>query len=163
MLLSTNERLIAIDPGETTGICAMRHGKLVSATQLHTPDLESAYIQIHQYCATIFSQYGELQSPTKIVCEDYQVYAHKLRQHTWAGLHTPKVIGVCSAIAMQLGSEFVTRLASNPKGFITDEYLKSHILYVKGQKHARDAIRHAVYEIIYSNGKARTNSTQLSG
>lgn len=158
--LPENDKIIAIDPGETTGICAFDSGELISATQLDTASLSDAYYSIRQYCVTIFSS-DQLSPPTKIVCEDYEIYAHKLKQHTWAKLHTPKVIGICAAIAYDLNSIFITRLASNPKSFVTDVYLRQNNLYIKGKRHARDAVRHAIYEVIYSNGK--TKAKMVSG
>lgn len=93
---------------------------------------------------------SELDHDTKIVVEDYRVYGWESDKHKWAALHTPQLIGSIKTICDY--EDFSTptmRMAVDAKKFVTDEKLQAWGMYKKGMRHARDAIRHAVYSQIF--------------
>ena len=129
--------ILALDPGETTGV-AIWNPKLdvpqIHLFQLNTKDLREAVPTVQEVLG-----YEEWEH---IRYEDYRVYGHMTEQHAFASLHTPKLIGVieCLAVLGNVGTSFC--LAMHAKTFWTDEKLKMCGLYNPGLKHARDAQRH---------------------
>lgn len=144
-------RIMAFDPGETTGACFM-NGMTLTSKQLSTPpkDFMNSLATIEQYIM-------DREPPDVIVIEDYRVYGWAKDEHAWNSLHTPKLIGGMHAIIRDMwgvwGAEVpvILRMASEAKQFVTDDKLKSWGLYAdtKSQCHARDAVRHAIYQKIF--------------
>lgn len=151
-LKDLNLRVIGIDPGETTGICCFRGGSLIDAQQLDTSDPVIGPTEVEQYIRDIISLTDKL--PLHIVMEDYKVYSWKADDHSWASLHTPRLIGaieyICGAV---LKVPITKQMAQVAKGFCTDEKLKAWNLWVPGKRHARDAIRHAIYYMLFEVAK----------
>lgn len=88
--------------------------------------------------------------PALVVFEDYKVYGWKTDQHAWSGLHTPRLIGALETLlGVVHGIPFHKQMAHVAKGFCTDEKLTQWGYYAKGQRHARDAVRHACYYILF--------------
>jgi hypothetical protein len=137
------QRLLSMDPGETTGWCLFVEGNLEKCGQLDTKD---------NYQKTVI-EFFRLHQPTHVVCEDYKVYEHKLKQHAWASLHTPQLIGAIKMLAVQYDIPMHLHMAGVAKGFCTDPKLKMWGVYQPGVKHARDAIRHACYYLLFNKGK----------
>lgn len=131
-------RLLALDPGETTGWSVWADGSILDWGQLDTKD---------QYQKTLMA-FFEFHQPTHVVCEDYKVYEHKLKQHTWASLHTPQLIGAVKMLAVQNNLPMHLQMASMAKGFCTDDKLRRWGIYQPGMRHARDSIRHACYYLL---------------
>ena len=140
---------LSIDPGETTGIAFFEfkwdiwH---VKQWEEKTPDLTVT--------TSRFTEVLRDYDPDLLVVEDYRVYSWKAKDHTWSDLHTPRVIAAIEVLAAQRGlSPVVKQMAQLAKGFCTDEKLKEWELYVRGKKHARDAVRHACYFILFNAHK----------
>lgn len=83
-----------------------------------------------------------------IACEDYRVYSWESDKHKWAALHTPKLVGAIHAIAHIQGVVIHLRMAQEAKTLITDNKLMEWGLYEKGERHARDATRHALLYLV---------------
>jgi hypothetical protein len=130
-------RLIAIDPGDTTGVSFWRSGQMVSATTMRRDLL-------------LFKRVIEHFAPDVIAMESYRIYAHKTNQHTHSDVPTLRLIGAIELIAemQQPLIPIVFQSASQAKGFVTDQKLEAWGLYDGINKHARDSIRHAVYYMI---------------
>lgn len=131
--------LLALDPGETTGVCMYlpyENRRELHLFQLPTKTLHAGIDTISTLLAT--REFGHLRY------EDYRVYANKTEDHANASLHTAKLIGVIECLAYQgvTGVPTSCCLAMHAKTFWTDEKLKLCDVYVPGQKHARDAERH---------------------
>lgn len=135
--------LVSFDPGKTTGYAVFQDLKLITAGQLSTPELGPSF--------KLFIDLFQQHKPTLCVVEDYRVYKHKKEQHAWSELHTAKLIGVIegAAASYEPSMEVIKQPAFVAKGFCTDAKLKEWNLYLRGQKHARDAIRHACYQILF--------------
>lgn len=136
-------RLLSLDPGETTGWAMYEDGKLADAGQLDTkPD---------RFIHTV-PEFMVDMLPTHIVMENYKVYGHKLTDHSWSALHTPQLIGSIKMLANMSNIGVSLQMASQAKGFCTDDKLKKWGMYVKNLKHARDAVRHGCYFLLFNKG-----------
>lgn len=143
--INKRSRVLAFDPGETTGICYMREME-IKPFQLDTgPDDFDHAIAILQDCINTYTA-------DCIVIEDYRVYSWKSDDHKFSNLHTPQLIGVIRTLAHQTAvSKVALRMAVTAKQFVTDDKLKSWGIWeqTRAQKHARDAVRHAVYQKVF--------------
>jgi len=137
--------LICLDPGETTGYAVFRKGQLLDMGQLATKTIPEGARAING----LFDTYRSGVMPLHIVMEDYRIYGWKTEEHTWAGLHTPKLIGGVITICTLGSIGYTLQMAQQAKGFCTDEKLQTWDFYIKGQKHARDAIRHGAYYLLF--------------
>lgn len=88
-----------------------------------------------------------------VVIEDYRVYSWKTKDHAWAGLHTSRLIGATELICYDAGLDLTKQTAQQAKGFCTDDKLQAWGLWQEGQRHARDAIRHALYYLLFRVAK----------
>lgn len=135
--------LLSFDPGKTTGFAVFDGPNLVNYGQLDTSELGPSFVTFME----LFQQYY----PRLCIVEDYRVYKHKQKQHAWSELHTAKLIGVLEGAAY--ADEGIERVIKQPahvaKGFCTDAKLKEWNMYPHGQRHARDAIRHGCYHILF--------------
>ena len=89
-------------------------------------------------------------SPTMVVYENYRVYAHKLERHSNSEVYTLRLVGVIEYLCdVKHQVPQYNQMASQAKGFMTDEKLKKWGMYRKGFRHARDAIRHGAYFLLF--------------
>lgn len=146
------KRLISLDPGETTGLAIFENGKLVQQDQLNTKTIPIGVQTLNRILD------GE---ETMVVFEDYRVYGHKTESHAWAGLHTPQLIGVIRTFCTLRDMPTFTQMATFAKGFATDPKLKEWGMYSVGQKHARDAVRHGTYYMLFNQGKILDHNNSL--
>lgn len=133
-------RLLSLDPGHTTGWCLYEDGKLTASG--HAATLAEGW-------TCIDSLFRDIQ-PTMVVYENYRVYAHKLERHSNSEVYTVRLIGVIeylSEIVHQV--PHYNQMAQQAKGFMTDDKLKRWGMYQVGFKHARDAIRHGAYFLLF--------------
>jgi hypothetical protein len=139
-------RVVAFDPGETTGVCVFHGSQFVTADQLKTKTLIQGINEIRDFIDANWCD--------EVVCEDYRVYAYKSDEHKWADLHTPKLIGGIQTICHLRYKDIIPctfRMASEAKQFVDDEKLQAWGLWgeTKGMRHARDAIRHAIFHLVF--------------
>lgn len=147
-LLPPPQSLGSFDPGATTGVAIYRGIRLHKAAQLNTSDPEQALASFSDFFAE-----GQF---TEVVMEDYRVYANRIEQHAGSSLQTPRLIGMLETLCMQRKIPFHKQPAGVAKQFCTDLKLKEWGMYAPGQRHARDAIRHATYYILFPP-KTRTS------
>lgn len=143
-------QLICLDPGETTGWAVFRNGTLLDVGQLATKDLISGTRALKAHFEKHMDAGPEGNRTTRVVFEDYRIYGWKTEEHTWAGLHTPKLIGSIVALCVVMDLSFDCQMAQQAKGFCTDEKLQNWGFYVKGLRHGRDAIRHGAYYLLFN-------------
>lgn len=135
------ERLLSLDPGETTGFAHFAGPLFVHANQISTSSQQLALGEL----TTLLEEY----KPTLVVIEDYRVYANRTAQHAGSSLSTPRLIGMIETLLLQRDIPFHKQPAGVAKQFVTDDKLKAWGLYSRGLKHARDAIRHGLYFILF--------------
>jgi hypothetical protein len=156
----TPERLLCLDPGETTGWALFEHSKLVRWGQIQTVDKEENILwhNLNELFIAI--------NPDFVVCEDYRIYQHKLARHSFSPVLTLRLIGGTDLMCL-LGwyvdygdsddcnsLEHFTcpihyQMATQAKGFITDEKLLNWGFWQDGMRHSRDAIRHGCYFLLF--------------
>lgn len=133
--------LLSLDPGHTTGYAIFKDLELIESGQLDTKEQEEwintlkPLFQKHRY--------------TEVVFEDYRVYKWRVQQHAHSELHTSKLIGAIQAVCLYEGLTYHKQPASVAKDFCNDQKLREWGFYVEGQRHARDAIRHGCYFIMF--------------
>jgi hypothetical protein len=139
-------KLLSLDPGETLGW---------SSWQCTKDDVK--LLEYGQWLCTPFDTNGipavirliERVMPDHIVYEDYKVYSFKSAAHSWSALHTPQLIGCIRMLCQQKGLKPSKQMAQEAKGFCTDDKLQEWGYWLKGNKHARDAIRHALFYLLF--------------
>lgn len=139
------ERLLALDPGETTGYAYFHRGQLVESGQLSTQYVKTSIKPL--------SDFFDAHSTSLVVFEDYRIYSWKTDTHTWASLHTPQLLGVIETLCYLRQIKTFRQMAQQPKQFCTDEKLELWHMYKIGERHARDAIRHGCYYQLFNHGK----------
>lgn len=90
------ERLLCLDPGETTGYALFENGYLKTYGQTETVILSEEKGAKQGEKVIDWGALEELfcdQAPTYIVCENYRIYAHKLDRHSFSQVETLRLIG----------------------------------------------------------------------
>lgn len=134
-------KLLALDPGETIGWAVFEKGELTNWGQLKC----EAPAQFRDVEDLI-----DQHKPEFIVCEAYRIYSWKRDQHVWSDLLTVRLIGAIELLCIQREISFETQMAAIGKGFCTDSKLKTWGYWKPSQRHARDAIRHGCYWLLFS-------------
>jgi hypothetical protein len=140
-----DQRIIGLDPGQTTGACLFQGSILLDARQIESGLMPQAAENVGAY---IYHN-----KPDIVVMENYKVYEWKTKDHAWASLHTPRLIGALEYFCYAFHFPLVKQMAQMPKGFCTDDKLQKWGYWKPGQRHARDAIRHAVYYMLFEVAK----------
>lgn len=124
-------RILAIDPGVTTGLC-FYYTELVR--------LERKQLEPEHY-SELFLELERFQ-PHVIICESFQNMSDLMQEDTTKPLEYIGVVKLYHEIARcKLGMQ----TASAGKEFWTDEKLKAVGLYERGRPHSNDATRHFLY------------------
>lgn len=142
-------KVLAFDPGETTGICYLDSDNL-STAWFHTEPADAMY-QVAAFGGVFNSYYNEADL---FVVENFRLYSHKALEMINNELIACRVIGALEVLAVRLNKKIVYQMAAQAKPFCTDERLEKYGLYSKN-RHERDATRHALYYLI-KNGRLET-------
>lgn len=138
-------RLLAIDPGETTGITIIdAHPtsiQLVGQMQIGSWPLEKSLLDFVGIFATA--------KPTQMVYESYHIYSWRIQEHKFSEVPTLQIIGVLKALSILEHVPYTSQSAQVGKAFFTDKRLRSLNLYFEGAPHARDSLRHALQYITF--------------
>jgi hypothetical protein len=139
--------LVALDPGETTGYGIFKGSDLIEYGQLATSKGDLAAVPV----VTMIKRFR----PSAIVYETYRVYQWKTEDHAWNDMHTSQLIGAIRFIAtfQDLPILLAGQTAQVAKQFCTDTKLEDWGFWIKGQRHARDAIRHGCWYILFNEVK----------
>lgn len=135
--------VLALDPGETTGYAAFIDGALETYGQIPTPTIPQSIDPLAKFLSSPLLEY--------VVVENYQIYPWKLKDHKLSTVYTPRLIGCIETLCYQHEHPLIKQTAQNAKKFATDEKLKVWNMYIKGQPHARDAIRHGIFFLLFGN------------
>ncbi len=147
-------KVLALDPGETTGWSVWEGGEqpsMVACGQLDTWDKEakpSTSTPI-EHCVTNFPQLLSTYNPTTAVLESYRVYDWKTESHAWSDVPTLRIIGSMETRLHDLHIPYYFQTAQQAKNFVSDEMLSAFGFYTRGQRHSRDSMRHAIYFILF--------------
>lgn len=141
-------KLLAIDPGHTTGIARFTIDsgvKLIDTDQRDTSDPNIPDNKLLEYIAWA----------NAIVMEEYRVYSWRAKHHAGSDLLTARVIGgieTFNAIQNQGHVSIIKQPAHVAKGFCKDKKLKEWGFYQRARRHANDAVRHGCYYMLFNKG-----------
>jgi hypothetical protein len=132
------ERLLSLDPGLTVGWSLWINGHLSKIGE----------------CAGTPQRLDDLLRslrPTLVVAESYRIYSWMLKEHRFSDVPTLRLIGAIELICVQLNVRLVTQTAQQGKSFATNTKLHQWGFYRAGLRHSMDAVRHAVYYLLFSS------------
>lgn len=151
-------RLMAIDPGITTGYCFMKTTTQIGASgttgllwkaEQHMDEVDAVWDRIEEY------------EPRYIICEDFE-----FRQKSRAGLnlYPVQVIGVVRLYEIKARRQVAVYLqkAAQGKGYYSDNILKSEGFYKRGVPHGMDATRHLLHWLTFGAGYQFMQDKRLS-
>ena len=136
--------ILALDPGETTGWALFENQNLVKSGQISTWPMKHAVSELSKLL---------LEDPTHVVYEQYRVYSWKSDDHKWSNVPTLHIIGCIETLSILRGNSYSDQSAQVAKNFCTDEKLQRWDFYKTGERHARDAIRHGCYYLLFGPSK----------
>lgn len=130
-------RVLAIDPGETTGWATFEACDLTQAGQFPVNDLEA------------FDTFVTDHRPDVMVIENYRVYASRAAQHVGSEVNTAQYIGILKFLGGMYQIPIALQMAHQAKGWVSDARLHQLGLFQTGHRHANDAVRHGVYWLLF--------------
>jgi hypothetical protein len=135
--------ILGMDPGETTGLCVLYKGSFYPF-QKNTSILD--------WAATAYDRLlrPERTRDTLVVAESYRIYSWKTKDHTWASLHTPRIIGGIQFLCKLRNIPLVMQSAAQGKAFMKgDDRLKTWGLHRPGTPHSNDATKHITSLLLF--------------
>ena len=150
-------RVLALDPGETTGWSVWdshdnsTRYELFKCGQMDSWDKNAKpqTMQCIKPCVLNFIQLLHTMQPDEVVMESYRVYEWKADDHSWSDVPTLRIVGCIETYLHMRNIPYVFQTAQSAKHFVTDDLLQQWGYWVKGQRHARDSMRHALYYITF--------------
>ena len=135
--------LLSVDPGETTGYAIFKNGQLFKTGQIAVK--EQGLVSIYKEFQTMYFDH--------IVIEDYRIYPSKLKDHSLNEVFTVKVIGAIELMFQirQDPPKFIFQMATVPKSFVTNEKMAAWDMWAKSKPHAREAVRHGIYYLLFGH------------
>lgn len=137
-------RLLAIDPGQTTGFAVFEHQpRFPFFKALLLEWWESAGVPLDVFAPQFLSVLRTTQ-PTHVVIEDYRIFAGKAGMHIGQPLHTAELIGaivaLCSTVVPPIST---SRVAPSKKGRWPPARLEAKFPDAVGitGAHASDAVK----------------------
>ena len=134
--------LLALDPGLTTGYSIFSSGEMLTNGIIDWKDLNTGFLSLIHLL--------QLFNPNVVVCEDYRLYANKVNAQLGSQIPTIKIIGAIEMLCIQNGITLFKMMASQAKGFATNDKLKEWGYYKKVNRHSRDSIRVGCHFLLFS-------------
>ena len=135
-------RILALDPGGTTGFKIWSDEVGFVGGQLINGHMKDGH---HE---ELWSMLNNLY-PTVVI---YEAFEYRNRARAGLVLDSREYIGIIRLWGeITDGAVLVKQTASQAKGFVNDAILKKGSLWVPGNPHENDAMRHLVYYLV--NGK----------
>ena len=154
--IPTHYTTLCFDPGHTTGWAAFIQYDLTDSGEISTQSIEEATHEVE----LLISEF----QPDMIVIEDYRVYKWRTKHHAGSDMLTTRVIGCIETLALiSQVPDVIKQPAHVAKGFCNDKKLREWNLYKKGEKHARDAIRHGCHYLLFGALKKADKARQTVG
>ncbi len=128
-------RLLALDPGESTGWAIFQDAGIEDFGTLKKHEVEDWLID---------------QKPDVVVVEDYKIRPNKFNAHAWSSPYTLQLIGSIKTIFKMKGIQVILQQPSvKPVG-----YGLAGATYVKGKPnmHYLDAIAHGCFYLVTAKG-----------
>lgn len=164
--------IIAIDPSGnfkegkgTTGICIYSKQQIKYTLSISAKDFKSMETYWEHVIKVVFDWIYIFKNNVIVVIEDYLLYANKANSQINSRLETPKLIGVLQYLLYQANIKYFLQTASEVKHRWSDDILVYKGLIKKDKRgyktiqgitidrHAKDAIRHAVHFATFKGGE----------
>ena len=134
-------KLLALDPGHTTGVCLMHEMPCFIGHDLR---IDPSTVQMSTLTGhTAIWAFLNMHNPAILVSEAFRLYAHKAENKINSGFLEVEMIGVIRLWAQLNNRLLHEQMASEAKSAVLDERLQQLGLWSKSP-HSRDATRHAV-------------------
>lgn len=137
------QRLLCLDPGKTTGWCLFEQGKLTRWGQV-----DKCYDDSNIDTMGLINLLNEVK-PDFVLYEDYRVYSNKLDRHSFSPVMTVRLLGAIETYCQMNSIRTHKQMAVTAKNFCTDIKLEQWGFWQSGMRHARDAIRHGCYFLLF--------------
>jgi hypothetical protein len=134
---------LGIDPGGMVGY---------SVYPLLTQHFSAELVESGQTPVENFIDWARtaIQQDWYIFMERFTITANTARLTAGGSHDALDCIGVVKTLCRWAGAEFKFQTPAQAKKFVNDSQLKTLGLWIPGQDHARDAIRHLIFGIVYS-------------
>lgn len=145
-------RVLALDPGETTGWSIWdSHDQGTKYVMEASGQLETWDKQEHNIkpCVYNFKDLLRECQPDHVVMERYAVYEWKTDSHAWSDVPTLRIIGSMETRLIDNNISYHMQTAQAAKNFVTDDKLREWDFWKKGERHARDSMRHALFFLLF--------------
>jgi hypothetical protein len=143
-----NQPILALDPGETTGVAEFDGDNTILVYQQTTKEIGPSYEWLKGRLE-VLSWRGADPRQIYLRYEDYRVYEWKSADHSWSQIHTLRWIGAIQVAAHVTQTPNSCCMAQHAKGWWTDEKLKHFGIYPTGLRHGKDALRHLLYYMLF--------------
>lgn len=147
-----NFRLIALDPGGTTGWATFTALKMPvvggssDEFEYHSVEWKCGQVGPYEHHQELYAMLCSFQvQETHVICESFE-YRNKTRPGL--ELITREYIGVAKLFCAERNVQLHMQSASMGKGFVRDTNIKRLGLWSVGWKHAMDSYRHLLYYMI---------------
>lgn len=153
MSLSANQlmRVVAIDPGVTTGVAI--HEVFPDSVN---PQWRKEELGPDKHHLDLW-KFFQFNPPSVIVCErfEYRNVRHRGANMPGIRLESREYIGVCELYSQMHNVPLEMQTVASAKNLFTDDKLKGLGLYraPSGRQHMNDATRHALYYIVVTLGR----------
>jgi len=163
------KRILAIDPSGsfnegkgTTGWCCFDalENNIYAAESISAKN----YSTMEEYWMNIENMVESfVNTSTVVVIEDYLLYGSKAENQINSRMETSKLIGILQYWCWRFDVPCILQPASEVKTRWADPILtyKGYLnKSMKIDRHAKDALRHAVHYATFKNGKGKQNETE---
>lgn len=146
-------RLLAIDPGETTGYSLWDIPNELYGSPFHPDTDMSKYLVTDGELLFHLGIEGLIQWSDVVAFEKFLLYGHKAKTQIGSEFITVQIIGIIKYICNMYKKPWHSETAQHVKGYFTDNKLKIANVYTTKSRHSRDSIRHALYHVNFNAKK----------
>ncbi len=146
----SSRRIVSVDPGGTCGYCI-----------LEQRNEDISLIEVDQKPWKEFIHYSDhnllLGKYDTVVIEKYRVKRSTIQANLGKNLRTVKIIGVLEFLCEKRKLNYYLQPAGIGKSFFDRDRLEEYNMWIVGKEHARDAIRHGLYYLIFGGNNEANN------
>lgn len=137
-------KALAIDPGETSGLCYAQFRS----------DSDAISLTIQQHVLNHDGLYTKLRiiDPDFIIFEEFEYRPRAGSRYAAVNLYPKELIGVIKLYGARNHVPLYAQKPAQAKGGFPDNLLKDRGVYTRGLAHGRDAVRHMLYWFEFGAG-----------
>lgn len=137
-------RILAFDPGKTTGFCEA----IVDPTNSNIQIVNSCTLAWERrfFVHELLQGTCEAPLPDVVVVESFHLYAHKAQELIGSIFPSVQIIGTLEAYAFELG--IIDRIVYQPASVMSRVELLEYGKLLAPSPHARDAFKHLRYYVV---------------